>query len=388
MKKFQIGILSIALMLLAGCSNGFNLSKVKDTSKPIVKVNNGFITQKMYDKELDRAYNSSELAARNINLSDPRNKPLNLVFKGRVINELIIKSLIQQEADKRKIIATKDDMNKAFSNLEKRIGGKDKLDATLTLNNLSKDDLLEGMKLDVITNKLVDNLTLGSNISDQKALDFYNKNKATKFTNPDLVRAEHILISASEENIRAKIKADNSYLTGAQVNKKVQAEMNAAKNKAEKILAEVKANPAKFEEIAKSNSDDSSSAVRGGDLGYFSRQQMVPEFTKASFTLQPGQISDLVKTNFGYHIIRVVDHKKAGIVPFIEIKNEIQKFLRNQERITVLQNLLVNLKNTAQITYLDKNYDLNAIQSEMKAITKKIPKGQSPLQSMVGGMSK
>jgi len=154
------------------------------------------------------------------------------------------------------------------------------------------------------------------------------------------------------------------------------------KAKAEKLLAEIKLDPSKFEALAKINSDDPRSATNGGDLGYFQKGQMVPAFDKVVFTLAPGQISDIVKTDFGYHIIKVTDRKRSGIVPFVEIKEEIKKYIANQEKVAILQKLLVNLKNSAYITYLDPQYDLSGIEKEMAAITKKLPKGQNPLQAL------
>jgi peptidyl-prolyl cis-trans isomerase D len=113
----------------------------------------------------------------------------------------------------------------------------------------------------------------------------YNDN-IEQYSTPEQVRASHILLK-TEGKDDAAVKA-----------------------KAEEILKQAKAG-ADFGELAKKYSEDEGSAKNGGDLDYFTRGKMVPEFETAAFTLQPGQISDLVKSPFGYHIIKVTD-KKAG----------------------------------------------------------------------------
>jgi peptidyl-prolyl cis-trans isomerase D len=113
----------------------------------------------------------------------------------------------------------------------------------------------------------------------------YNNNIA-QYSTPEQVRASHILLK-----IEGKDDA-------------------AVKTKAEGILKQLKGG-ADFADLARKNSEDEGTAKNGGDLDYFARGRMVPEFDEVAFTLQPGQMSDLVKTQFGYHIIKVVD-KKAG----------------------------------------------------------------------------
>ncbi|MFY9261554.1 MAG: SurA N-terminal domain-containing protein [Gallionella sp.] len=110
-----------------------------------------------------------------------------------------------------------------------------------------------------------------------------------------------------------------------------QAVQDAAKMKAEQLLQQAKQNPASFAELAKANSQDPGSAVNGGDLGFFGKGQMVKPFEEATFSLKTGEISGLVKSDFGYHIIKLVAIKPASVPSFAEVSAEIISKLREQK---------------------------------------------------------
>ena len=130
---------------------------------------------------------------------------------------------------------------------------------------------------------------------------YYNDN-IQQYQTPEQVRASHILLETAGKN-----DAD-------------------VKKRAEEILKQVKSG-ADFAELAKKVSEDKGSAPNGGDLDYFGRGRMVPEFEQAAFSMQPGQISDLVKSQFGYHIIKVVDKKAGATRTLEEVRPQIQQQL-------------------------------------------------------------
>jgi peptidyl-prolyl cis-trans isomerase D len=125
----------------------------------------------------------------------------------------------------------------------------------------------------------------------------YNNN-AEQYSTPEQVRASHVLLK-TEGKDDAAVKA-----------------------KAEELLKQAKAG-ADFAELAKKNSEDDASAKNGGDLDYFGRGRMVPEFDQAVFAMQPSQISDLVKTQYGYHIIKLVDKKAGATRPLTEVRQQL-----------------------------------------------------------------
>lgn len=156
----------------------------------------------------------------------------------------------------------------------------------------------------------IDDVAQGIQVSDDKIKAFYDEHQ--KELSKEERQASHILIA---------------------VNAKAGAEEKAkAKAKAESILAQVKANPSRFAELAKAESQDPGSASKGGDLGFFGRGVMAAPFENAVFSLAKGQLSSVVETQFGFHIIRLDDVKGKG---FADVKADIALQLKKQEAASV-----------------------------------------------------
>lgn len=125
-----------------------------------------------------------------------------------------------------------------------------------------------------------------------------------------------------------------------------QAEQDAARVKAEKLLEQVKQDPAKFAELAKANSQDTGSAAKGGDVGFFGRGMMVKPFEDAAFALKEGEISGLVKSDFGYHIIKLLSVKPSRVLPFEEAREGILNKLRQMKAADRYAELADKFSNT------------------------------------------
>jgi len=150
----------------------------------------------------------------------------------------------------------------------------------------------------------IDAMRAKVNVADTDVEKEY-KNNEEQYKTPEQVRASHILLK-TEGKDDAAVKA-----------------------KAEEILKQARSG-ADFAEIAKKNSEDEASAKNGGDLDYFGKGRMVPEFDAAVFAMQPGQISDLVKTQYGYHIIKLVDKKPATTRPYEQVRQQLHDQLAYQ----------------------------------------------------------
>lgn len=150
-------------------------------------------------------------------------------------------------------------------------------------------------------------------VTGQQVERSYNDN-IQQYSTPEQARASHILLKTEGKDDAA------------------------VKKQAEDLLAQLKKG-ASFEELAKKNSQDEASAAKGGDLDFFNKGQMVPEFDQAAFSLPIGQLSDLVKTNYGYHIIKVMERRPASTKTLAEVRAQIEDQLKYEQAQTAAQKL-------------------------------------------------
>ncbi len=363
LKLFTTLVAVSATLMICGCTN----------HNAVVTVNGDSITKAQYEKAFDAVAGNSMFSQMGIDLKKDPNSFLHLMLKDRVINELIVKKLLDQEIEKRHIKVSKEDMDKQLKSIIDKVGSKEKFNQLLKDNGVTTAQFKKDLTDEVKIQKLVDTLSVVS-VSDKDALKFYNENK-DKFKNPDKVRASHILVSANTEELKAKITASEKgkNMTDDQLNAEVQKQMTQQKEKAQKLLAQVKKDPKSFAKIAKDNSDDTQSAQMGGDLGYFGKEEMVEPFSKTAFSMKPNTISEVIQTPYGYHIILVTDRQKAGTEPFDKVKDDIKDFLTNQEKVKVLQQFVDTLKNNAKIEYKDASFDPKNIQKALKEQAKNNP---------------
>ncbi len=205
-------------------------------------------------------------------------------------------------------------------------------------NGLDKDSDVK-MRLDVITDEflaaeyLKRNILPKVSISEEDILQYYKAHQ-DEFRTPETVSARHILIrvnqSASEEDKKE------------------------ARKKAEDILKRIKAGE-DFATLASEFSDDPGSKTKGGDLGYFQRGRMVKPFGDAAFALTPGSVSDIVETQFGFHIIKVEDKKEAVLEPYEKVKDKVKDKLYIDMRKSKVEEFVENaMKDAGAELYLDQ----------------------------------
>ena len=165
-------------------------------------------------------------------------------------------------------------------------------------------------------------------VTDQQVRQFYDENKQ-RFPKPKQVRASHILIGTDAKDTDAT---------------------KAAKKKTAQDLKKQIEGGADFAKVAEENSS-CPSKEKGGDLGLFQRGMMVKPFENAAFSMKVGEVSDVVETQFGYHIIKVTEIQEEGIAPFEEVQEDIRSALEQRQQGEAVQAYIEELKAKARVDY-------------------------------------
>jgi len=237
-----------------------------------------------------------------------------------------------------------------------------------------------------------DDLESKITLDDDAIKTYYEKNKS-RYTVPEkrivefgLLDQERIRqgVQVSDDELKIKYQQNiQDYQVPTRVHAehilfmtvgKTDAEVDEIKKKAEDVFKQVKKG-AKFDELAKKNSEDPGSKDKGGDLGWLVQGQTVPEFEKAAFSLQPGQVSDLVKTQYGFHIIKVLEKETAHTKPLEEVKLPILTQLRlnkvqeEENKISDQIAAAIRKSNKTPLADLAKQFHLEVAQTRPVAVT-------------------
>lgn len=357
MKKFLSIFVFMTMFLCTGC--GFF-----HTDKALITVNGEPITQKDYD-DLFKIQNTS-------NVNPETNKGLYLILKHNVVSELVIKQLIKEEVKNRKIKVTDEEVSKALTDAYAQVGGKEQFEKFLKkVYGIDEKEFKKTLKDEIEISKLIDQIAPMTKTSEGEAKSFYEKNKKQLFNQPKMVRASHILIMANREDLIKGIKKEFKNISDADAQIKADAKMNELKQKAEGILQQAIKDPTNFDKLAKQYSEDLQTAKNGGDLDFFSYDDMTKPFADASFACKPSTVCEkVVQTDYGFHIIKVTDRKEAGMVPFDEIKEEIKTKLTQEKRNKAFQEYINSKQAKATIKYNDPSYDPKVIEKELRDVAK------------------
>lgn len=244
-----------------------------------------------------------------------------------VLDQIIGRELIYQESQKIGIKPDPETVEKELAAIKQRFPDPKKFEEALAKINLNETILKRQIgERSAIRSFVEQKIVSQIEVSDEEAKAFYEENP-NYFKRPEEVHAQHILIKSSEADDDKKKAASREELM------KIKERVDAGED---------------FSELAKAHSQGPS-ATRGGDLGYFPKGKMVPAFEKAAFELKPNEVSDIVETQFGFHLIKVLDHREPSTVSLEEARPKIVASLRNKKVQTEVADYVKKLRSEAKV---------------------------------------
>jgi len=231
----------------------------------------------------------------------------------QVLETLITEKIIELEAKKQNISVSQEDVDAEINEIMEGYGGEEAFKQALEYYGYTMDDIKRNITINTKIKKLVEpSIT----ITEEEMKEYFEKNKDS-FDQEEQVKARHILVDTEEEakEIKGKIDAGED-----------------------------------FAELAKEYSKDEGSKAAGGSLGYFGRGRMVASFEEAAFSLEIGEVSEPVKSDFGYHIIKVEDKKEAKEANYEESKEKIKDIILEDKLPEAYQNWYQEKLNEYEVT--------------------------------------
>jgi peptidyl-prolyl cis-trans isomerase C len=248
-----------------------------------------------------------------------------------ILDQLVSYHLLVQESRARKLNVTDAELEGQLTAIRQSFPTQQAFQQGIAEQGLTPDRLRRQTRMSLEIQKVLESeINSKVSVSDADVDTFYKQN-LDRFKEGESVRASHILIAVPP-------KADA-------------AQKQAARAKAQQLLKEVRAG-SDFAKLAREQSQDPGTAPNGGELGFFPKGQMTPEFEKAAFATKDGAISDLVDTPFGFHIIKVHEHRAARTVPLAEAAPRVKEFLTQTDRQTRLEKFIDQIKMKTKIELL------------------------------------
>ena len=287
----------------------------------VASVNGKTISDKDYQAEL--VLYKQRLQAQGMQIPEQLQQQVN----AEVLDQMIGRELIYQETQKKGVRADTAQVEKEMAAIKERFPDPKEFQAALNKMNLTEDKLkAQIVERTAIRSFIEQEIVSKIAVTDEEANTFY-KDNPTFFQRPEEVHAKHILIKLNKEDDAEKKEASRQELM------KIKKRLDAGED---------------FSELAKAHSE-CPSAQNGGDLGSFPRGKMVPAFEEVAFGLKANEVSDIVETQFGYHLIKVMEHREASTVGLEEARPRIITNLRNEKIQSEVNSYVEKLRGEAKI---------------------------------------
>lgn len=243
----------------------------------------------------------------------------------QLLQELIMDKLVAGAAAGEKV--TDADVDAEIAKIKKQFPDEKIFDEQLKQAGQTPEKLKENLRTMLQQQLWMKSQVKTSDVTEAQAQTFYDSNKK-EFEQPETVKASHILFMLKPDATEADVTKQKDAATKA---------------------AERASKGEDFAGLAKELSEEPGAKESAGDLGFFTKDRMVPEFANAAFSQKVGDISQPVRTQFGWHVIKVTETKPAGTVPFPEVKDQITGYLKSTSQREAVQEVLKKLKESAKI---------------------------------------
>jgi parvulin-like peptidyl-prolyl isomerase len=291
-----------------------------DFKDPVAVVDGDKISKAQLDEAFDKAVQMTGIKAADLTLDQK------LEGYRQILDELITEKLVNKAAAG--ITVPQADVDAQIAKIKAQFPSEEDFSKQLTQVGQTPEQLSETIKKMLQQQRWLESQLAGkTEVTEDEAKKFYEENK-TEFSQPETVKASHILFRVnkedSEEVVNQKLKAAQG------------AEARAKKGE-------------DFTALAKELSEEPGAKESGGDLGFFPKDRMVPEFAEVAFSEKVGEVSDPVRTQFGWHVIKVTDKKPAGTLPYDEVKSQLLTYLKAKKQEEAAQEVLKSLRDSAKI---------------------------------------
>ncbi len=288
----------------------------------VAKLLNETITEKQVQSAIDQLARQQQMPAQQLPQKD------SLLFKD-ALNTLIDMALLRNEGKMQKITVDPGKVDSAYQNLAARFPSADQFKAAMTQQGLTEAALRKSIEENLLFQQVVEQALKDLPApTEEEVKKFYDDNPQF-FEEPEQVHAAHILLKV-DKNATPEQKAE-------------------IKKKLEGIRSDIESKKVTFAEAAAKNSEDTSNAQQGGDLGFFARGQMVKPFEEAAFSSKAGTLTSVVETQFGFHLINVIEIKPAGKRSLEDSKAMIRNFLEQKSKQEGARKYLEGLRNKTQV---------------------------------------
>ncbi len=260
---------------------------------------------------------------------------------GAIIEKEIVRELMYQEGQSKGSGVSPETVEKEMQEFKKSYGSEEEFQQALKVRGISEDELKKGIEVDLIAKQLLDDRVKGKiHITDTQVKKLY-EDKKESFKRPESFRVRHIFVSYVPFDVVQNTPPE-------EMKEKADEYRAASKKKIDEVYGKVKAG-GNFEELAKQYSDDQGSSGKGGNLDFMYKGVFDPMFDKAVAELKVGETSGIVETEFGYHIIQLMETKPSDYAPYAEVEESIQKHLFMTEAQKLVGRYIEALRKKADI---------------------------------------